>query len=155
MAYLYSTIPSVEMDYGCSRTWLYDYLGKFGFFENKECEFKDEVLRIFHWFMNENDLEPKLTDIQGEYMSSLYEEIETIGETLNVSHQEIYETYDIYYSKYNYSVEDRIKDVLDEQGLSVMYFKAPEDNYALIVNYFGAQNFFPDILKHLVRRRAY
>ena len=88
-------------------------------------------------------------------MSSLYEEIETIGETLNVSHQEIYETYDIYYSKYNYSVEDRIKDVLDEQGLSIMYFKAPEDNCALIVNYFGAQNFFPDILKHLVRRRAY
>ena len=153
-AYAYSQM-STGLDHETScRTWLYDYLDKFGFFENKGIQFNDEILQIFHWLMEEQNQEPKLTDIQTEYMSGLHDEIEEIGQSLNCSAQEIFDTYDRYYVKYDYSIEDRIKDVLDANGLSPLYLTAPQDVCALIKQHFGDQTFFPDILNHLVRRRA-
>lgn len=153
-AYVYGKM-SAELDHEIScRTWLYDYLDKVGFFENKSVGFQDEILRIFHWYMEENNQEPKLTDIQTEYMSALHEEIEEIGQSLNCSAQEIFDTYDRYYVKYDYSIEDRIKDVLDLYGLSPLYFIAPQDAVGLIKQHFGDQTFFPDILNHLVRRKV-
>lgn len=154
MAYVYSNMPVVMNHEACDRTLLYDHLEKFGFFEAKESELNNEVLRIFHWFLKESNQEPKIEEIQAEYMSNIYNDIENVGETFNFSSQEIFDTYDMYYAKYDYSIEDRIKDVLDENGLSMMYFRAPEDSAALIASYFGAQTFFPDILKHLIRRRV-
>lgn len=154
-SYVYSRMLA-EVDHEmCERTWLYDHLSKYGFFENQRDEFRTEILRIFNWLAEEGDSEPKIGDIQSEYLSNIYNEIELTGQVLNVSRQEIFDTYDLYCSQNNYSIEDEIKEVLDEQGLSLLYFKAPEDDYALVVSYFGAQTFFPDILNHLVRRRAF
>lgn len=154
MAYIYGNMPAHIDHKVCDRTFLYDHLEKYGFFENKRDDFKEEVLRIFNWLLIEGEVEPSLSDIQSEYMSDMHSEIQAVGEALNLSKQEIFDTYDWYCYGNNYTIEDEIKDVLVEKGLATMYFKAPQDDYALIESYFGAQTFFPDILNNLVRRRA-
>lgn len=154
MAYIYGGMP-VEITHKLGgKPWLYDHLDDHGFFEKRRHAFKDEVLKIFNWFLYDANTEPGLSDIQAEYLTDIHNEIEAVGETLNLSRQDIFETFDWYCSQNNYSIEDEIKDVLVEQGLATMYLKAPQDDYALIENYFGAQMFFPDILNNLMRRRA-
>lgn len=151
--YVYQSMPGALSKIVDDRTYLYDKLDKFGYFENKRCEFESEIISIILRFM-ESGFEPSLSEIQSEYLSLIYSEIFMNGCTLNRESQEIFDTYDLYCSNNNYSIEDEIKEVLDRNGLSSMYLRAPEDVYALVTSYFGAQAFFPDIVKHLLRRRV-
>lgn len=157
MLYVCRKMPA-NYEYGYeadSRTWLYDHLEKFGWFENKEIDFKNEVIGIFDRCMEHAIEDPTLGDLQDVYISGIFSEIEEWGRSLDCDPQEIFETQTLYHEKNSELIEDKIKIALDEQGLSPLYFTAPEDNYALIKQYFGAQNFFPDILNHLVRRRVH
>lgn len=137
----------------------YNYLKELGVFFDQATEmksFRQSIVSIFYWFLEDAHAEPSISDIEIEYRSDLFETVQTIGETLNLDESEIRDAYERHFnSDFSLTLDDAIKEVLDEQGLSPIYLSAPGDAYLMVSRYFGAQTFMPDILNNLVSRRSY
>ena len=134
----------------------FNYLENIGTFKSMVSkEFTDEILNIFYWFLEENNTEPSISEIEIEYKSRLLEDVINIGEALNEDRREIYGTIQAYMeSDFGLFLEDNIKEVLNRYGLSPIYMNALGDEYLLIVKYFGAQTFMDDVLNNLLIRRC-